>query len=360
MTQFKGPTIKNIETISPSIINSFNVCPKKAAYFLDSNFSELLKGSTSSSLGKIAHFVLADSNNLESQPNSIERQDWFNENWRKYEDQEFLSLQNDWNYAEVPKPMSWNKYHAVKSSVKYKVLEKHSHFRGTGNVEKPDQIRVKFPISEKYLVNKNLGLKGKPDLIDKHNGVISIIDYKTGSLTEDTLEDYSRQLHLYVILVEEELKLEIEKLYIFGNTVEEIDLVRSRLPILQKEIVRILDNLNQNKFQAKPSLENCKFCSFKVYCEDFWKISFSFKADRPLILKGKVSQIHKTADSQYFSIDLNLVESVPKYDFKSIRLHKISSKFQIELDSEYSFMGNLDYLLEDQFRVNWNTIVFKI
>jgi CRISPR/Cas system-associated exonuclease Cas4 (RecB family) len=360
MTQFKEPTIKNIETISPSIINSFNVCPKKAAYFLDSNFSELLKGSTTSSLGKIAHFVLADSNNLETQPNSIERQDWFNENWRKYEDQEFLSLQNDWNYAEVPKPMSWNKYHAVKSSVKYKVLEKHSRFRGTGNVEKSDQVRVKFPISEKYLVNKNLGLKGKPDLIDKYNGVISIIDYKTGSLTEDTLEDYSRQLHLYVILVEEELKLEIEKLYIFGNTVEEIELVRSRLPILQKEIIRIIDNLNQNKFQAKPSLENCKFCSFKVYCEDFWKISFSFKADRPLILKGKVSQIHKTADSQYFSIDLNLVESVPKYDFKSIRLHKISSKFQIELDSEYSFMGNLDYLLEDQFRVNWNTIVFKI
>ena len=208
--------------------------------------------------------VLADANNLESQPNSIARQDWFNENWKKYEDQEFLSLQNDWNYAEVPKPMSWNKYHAVKSSVKYKVLEKHSRFKGTGNVEKPDQIRVKFPISEKYLVNKNLGLKGKPDLIDKHNGVLSIIDYKTGSLTEDTLEDYSRQLHLYVILVEEELKLEIEKLYIFGNTVEEIELVRSRLPVLQKEIVRILDNLKENKFQAKPSLENCKFCSFKV------------------------------------------------------------------------------------------------
>lgn len=360
MTQFKEPTIKNIETISPSIINSFNVCPKKAAYFLDSNFSELLKGSTSSSLGKIAHFVLADSNNLESQPNSIERQDWFNENWRKYEDQEFLSLQNDWNYAEVPKPMSWNKYHAVKSSVKYKVLEKHSRFIGTGNVEKPDQFKVKFPISEKYLVNKNLGLKGKPDLIDKYNGVISIIDYKTGSLTEDTLEDYSRQLHLYVLLVEEELKLQIDKLYIFGNTVQEIELLRSRLPILQKEIVTILNNLKENKLKAKPSLENCKFCSFKVYCEDFWKISFSFNADRPLILKGKVSQIHKTVDSQYFSIDLNLVESVPKYDFKSIRLHKISSKSQIELGSDYIFMGYLDYLLEDQFRVNWNTIVVKI
>ena len=360
MNHFQEPTIKSVETISPSIVNSFNICPKKAAYFLDSKFSELLKGSTSSSLGKIAHFVLADSNNLQSQPNSIERQDWFNENWKKYEDQEFLSLQNDWNNSEVPKPMSWNKYHAVKSSVKYKVLEKNSRFIGAGNVEKSDQTRVKFPISEKYLVNKNLGLKGKPDLIDKHNGVISIIDYKTGFLTEDTLEDYSRQLHLYVILVEEELKLEIEKLYIFGNTVEEIELVRSRLPSLQKEIFRILDNLKQNKFQAKPSLENCKFCSFKVYCEDFWKISFSFKADRPLILKGKVSQIYKTADSQYFSIDLNLVESVPKYDFKSIRLHKISSKFKIELDSEYSFMGNLDYLLEDQFRVNWNTIVVKI
>jgi hypothetical protein len=113
-------------------------------------------------------------------------------------------------------------------------------------------------------------------------------------------------------------------LYIFGNTVQEIELLRSRLPILQKEIVTILNNLKENKLKAKPSLENCKFCSFKVYCEDFWKISFSFNADRPLILKGKVSQIHKTVDSQYFSIDLNLVESVPKYDFKSIRLHKIS------------------------------------
>ena len=116
----------------------------------------------------------------------------------------------------------------------------------------------------------------------------------------------------------------------------------------------------ENKFNAKPTLENCKFCPFKIYCGDFWKISSSLKADRPLILKGSVSQIHKTQDSQYFSIELNLIESVPKYDLKSIMIHKFSSKFQIELGAEYYFMGNLDYLLEDQYRVNWNTIIVKI
>ena len=360
MNHFKEPNTKNIETVSPSIVNSYNVCPKKAAYYLDSNFKELLKGSTSSSLGKIAHFVLADSNNLESLPNSIERQKWFIDNWKKYEDQEFLSLQSEWNNSEVPKPMSWNKYHAIKSSVKYKVLEKRSRFKKMEGVEHPEQNKVKFPISEKYLVNKNLGLKGKPDLIDKHNNVISIIDYKTGSITEETLEDYSRQLHLYVILVEKELNIEIEKLFIFGSNVEEIELDRSRLPVLQREILKILENFKENKFNAKPTLENCKFCPFKIYCGDFWKISSSLKADRPLILKGSVSQIHKTQDSQYFSIELNLIESVPKYDLKSIMIHKFSSKFQIELGAEYYFMGNLDYLLEDQYRVNWNTIIVKI
>lgn len=353
----KEPKIQELEALSPSIFNIYRKCPKKSAYYLDPEFDFLSKGSTSSSLGKIAHAVLAESFDLDSEPGSKERLDWFDSIWNENEKKEYLFLQENWKNSFVPKPISWSRYYSIKTSIKYKVLNK-SAKKVNLNYNKHEK-EVIFPIIEKFFINKELGLKGKPDLIEKVNNFISIADYKTGNINEDNKENYVIQLHLYLLLIEKSLNLKIDKLYLFGNTYEEIPIDKSLLLNLNSEIRSALDLLRQGKFEAKVSFENCRYCPFKIYCNEFWLNEKVFPENSPIAFKARIIELEENTNIDFKVAEVEIIESVPKNFLGMSKIFKIHKNTNLQLHLEYYFFNNIYYLNENNFEVQWNSIILS-
>lgn len=360
MDIFKNPKVENLITLSPTTINTFNACPKKSAYLLDPEFKYLSKGSTNSSLGKIAHSVLADSDANKFLDNSTNRLSLFDEVWAKYEQVEYALLKKDWLENDVPKPFTWNKYHAIRASVKYKFLERTSKEGFRPILESRDKQGLRFPIVEKFLSSTKLGLKGKPDVIDRRDGAISITDYKTGQAFDSNKTDYIWQLHVYKILAEDVLNIKIDKLYIFDGINHEIKIDKKIIKEISSTVPLILGNLNNSKFTAKPKLETCMFCPFKVICKEFWNIATTFEIEKPLILVGKVLKIDTNDERNEISVDLELLRSVPKFNHSSIKIHKISNKSQLQIGKNYAIFENLNNLTSEHFQAKWNSMILEV
>jgi len=144
---------------------------------------------------------------------------------------------------------------------------------------------------------ENFELKGKADRIDKKNGIIRIIDYKTGKYDEkndlklpkempENLEDiignykYSKSIQIMLYLL----------MYAKMNTISNIQnleagmyflqysskgLINLKIPDYMKEnslekieeiILMILKDMENSKFEKHEDERKCKYCSFENIC----------------------------------------------------------------------------------------------
>ena len=166
---------------------------------------------------------------------------------------------------------------------------------------------IKF-YSEKWFESKDKLIGGKVDLIIENGSDVEIIDFKTGAIRQDCLDDegkiisdikteYKEQLKLYAYLY-------FENTNNFPTSLSLIDLAKQKFPVEFSEeeckstfdeaknlLKTTNDRINTKSFSANPEERNCKYCLYRPACSFFHKkleADFSFND-----VCGKIKEVKK-------------------------------------------------------------------
>lgn len=144
---------------------------------------------------------------------------------------------------------------------------------------------IKFR-SEKWFESNDKLVGGKVDLVIENGNEIEIIDFKTGAITQDCLDDegeiysdvkieYKEQLKLYAYLY-------FENTNKFPTDLSLVDLSKQKFRIeFSEEECKTLfeaaknllkstnDSIKTKSFSASPKEENCKYCLYRPACSFF-------------------------------------------------------------------------------------------
>lgn len=138
-----------------------------------------------------------------------------------------------------------------------------------------EQIPPKYVEKDFHLKIGEYTLKGRIDRIDEvEDGKIEIIDYKTGTLRDEstlTPED-KEQLLIYQLAVERVFKEKPKRLsYYYVEENKKVSFLgdENELNTLEKNIISEIDAIRNSDFSPTPSFK-CKFCDFNSICEYRW------------------------------------------------------------------------------------------
>jgi len=113
-------------------------------------------------------------------------------------------------------------------------------------------------------------MKGKIDRIDKIEGGVEIIDYKTGKSKEELRSEDKIQLLLYQIAARDVLGLKPKKLtYYYLDDNKELSFIGEEKDLVKLEdnIAKAIAKIKGSNFEATPNLHVCKYCDYKDICE---------------------------------------------------------------------------------------------
>jgi len=166
-----------------------------------------------------------------------------------------------------------------------KILLK-KHLRAVSD-QPPKPSGVKF-YSEKWFESKNKLIAGKIDLVIEAGQDAEIVDFKTGAITQDLLDDageifsevkeeYKDQLKLYAYLY-------FENTATFPTTLSLVDLAKQKFTVgfshsecisIFEQAEKLLDATNESiskgTFAANPTEANCRYCLYRPACSFFLK-----------------------------------------------------------------------------------------
>jgi CRISPR/Cas system-associated exonuclease Cas4 (RecB family) len=284
---------KIIDRISPSQFFSLKNCAYKSLLAKAFENKPLLPVSPNAYFGTVLHKILELISKGLVNSDNFDR--IFNEQIRHEED----NLQKQ-GYSYFT-PLQKN----VKDfGIKKVLLKKHL------KVETAQSSKVngtKFQ-SEKWFESKDNLIAGKIDLVIENENFTEIIDFKTGAIKQDVLDDsgeifsevkeeYIEQLKLYAYLY-------FEDTGIFPTKLSIVDLTKQKFSIFasQSECNSIFEEakallaatnagIDTGTFSANPTKINCKYCLYRPACSFFLKqidIDFSFND-----VTGKVKNVIK-------------------------------------------------------------------
>lgn len=260
---------KQINRISPSQFYSMKNCAYKSVLAEAFEKKPLLPVSPNAYFGTVLHKVLE----LISK-GIIKNENDFN---KIFDEQ--VKLQE-----EILEQYGYGFFVPLQKNVKdfgmKKILVK-KHLRAS--YEKPAATSgVKF-YTEKWFESKDKSIGGKIDLVVEDQPLIEIIDFKTGAITQDVLDDtgetfseikeeYKNQLKLYAHLY-------FENTGTFPTKLSLIDLAKQKFSInfSQSECNSIFieakdllektnDGIEKGIFVANPTEANCKYCLYRPAC----------------------------------------------------------------------------------------------
>jgi DNA helicase II / ATP-dependent DNA helicase PcrA len=121
-------------------------------------------------------------------------------------------------------------------------------------------------------VSANLKIGGRFDRVDKFDGKLEIIDYKTGKVKEQKEVDKDEQMSLYALAVSDpgvfaKNPEEIILSFYFLKTQEKVSTTRSKkdLEKIKQEVLKTAKEIENSDFLPNPG-RYCDFCSFKLIC----------------------------------------------------------------------------------------------
>jgi len=163
-------------------------------------------------------------------------------------------------------------------------LKKHLQIKSEQSISSGN---TKF-YSEKWFESQDKLIGGIIDLVIENRNKIEIIDFKTGAITQDYLDDegeiysdikneYKEQLKLYAYLY-------FENTNEFPTDLSLVDLGKQKFLVefseqecktLYEEAKSLLKSTNDcielKLFSANPNLENCRYCLYRPACSFFHK-----------------------------------------------------------------------------------------
>ncbi len=176
---------------------------------------------------------------------------------------------------------------------------------------------TKKPETELWVQSKDGKIGGKIDLIKYTGGEICIIDYKTGMITDsgpngNIIKDaYQIQLKLYAALYYSSQGIWPSKLVLIGldQCQYEITVDKNECQSVIKTAVDYLDDLNSRintavdaDTFASPSPENCRFCTYRPACKNYWTQRKS-QDDWPIDFQGVLKE-KKLLGNGYYKVDI--------------------------------------------------------
>lgn len=272
MNKIGNINFKEIKRVSPSQFYSMKNCAYKSLLAEAFDKKPLLPLSPNAYFGTVLHKILE----LISKGIVLSEED-FNAEF----DKQVKTLEEDLQQKGfdffVPLKIKLKNFGLKKIQLKKHLRSESEQLTNLSN--------IKFQ-SEKWVESQDKLIAGKFDLIIENGNNIEIIDFKTGAITQDCLDDegeiysgvkneYKEQLKLYAYLY-------FENTSKFPTALSLVDLAKRKFSVefseqeckrLFEEAKNILkltnDCIISNSFSANTREENCKFCLYRPACSFF-------------------------------------------------------------------------------------------
>ena len=265
---------KKIQRISPSQFYSMKSCAYKSLLAEAMKKKPLLPVSANAYYGTVLHKMLEL-----ILKGAIRNEDEFNKRFQEQIKVMEEKLVTDGYDFFVPLQKN------VKDFIMKKILLK-DHLRYVS--EKPPRASSVRYFSEKWFESKDKLIGGKIDMVIEEEHEIEILDFKTGAITQDVLDDdgeftsevkaeYKDQLKLYAYLYFENT----EK---FPTQLSLVDLSKQKFKVnfSEKECHAIFEDaksllnstnncIDKDTFTANPTTANCKYCLYRPACSFYLK-----------------------------------------------------------------------------------------
>lgn len=205
--------------------------------------------------------------------------------------------------------------------------------------------------SEKWFESNDKLIGGKVDLVIENGNEIEIIDFKTGAITQDCLDDegeiysdvkneYKEQLKLYAYLY-------FQNTNKFPTDLSLVDLAKQKFSVEFSEeecktlfeeakiLLKSTNNcINRKSFSANPKEENCKYCLYRPACSFFHEkleTDFSFNdvfgeiKDVKKFQNGNVSLFLQNGNKSLTikNISVNEFDELNRSKNKQIRIYNV-------------------------------------
>lgn len=265
---------REIKRISPSQFYSMKNCAYKSLLAEAFDKKPLLPLSPNGYFGTVLHKMLE----LIAK-GVIKNEDDFNAEFDKQVQTLEVDLQLNGFGFYVPLKIKLKNFGLKKIQLK-------KHLRK--GLEEPKSTSNTIFYSEKWFESKDKLIGGKIDLVVENGNNIEIIDFKTGTITQDCLDDegevysdvkkeYKEQLKLYAYLY-------FENTSKFPVSLSLIDLAKQKFSVefseqeckaLFDEAKNLLkstnDGIKTENFSADPNEKNCKYCLYRPACSFYSK-----------------------------------------------------------------------------------------
>ncbi|MEW6697997.1 MAG: PD-(D/E)XK nuclease family protein [Bacillota bacterium] len=273
--QIPSMPLKPLERISPSRYLSMRNCVLREVWAANSQVPALLPTHPSARVGSVIHKLLE----LAGQ-GLINDEQTMQEYWRQQIFQVENQMSDNWLERHMV-PLSKNtRNFQVKQQLYFLMIRNLLGHRS-------QQVSSHSSKYEVWVETKDKKVAGRVDAIRCIPEGVQIIDYKSGSVTEQdsgsdiVKQDYQQQLKLYAAIYQEahgtwpvkltvvgldqyeyDIKFDIEECRELLNTAKiELDLVNSQ----------VLQGIPQDGM-AKPSPEACKYCIYRPGCNRYWQV----------------------------------------------------------------------------------------
>lgn len=274
MNQVGKINYKKIQRISPSQFYSMKNCAYKSLLAEAMNKKALLPVSANAYYGTVLHKMLE----LISK-GAIRNEEDFNTTFQeqiKLMEQKLVADGYDF-FVPLQKK--------VKDFIMKKILLK-DHLLNFSE-RPPRASNTKFH-SEKWYESKDKLIGGKIDLVIEAEQEIEILDFKTGAITQDILDDdgevssevkaeYKEQLKLYAYLYFENTGKFPTQLILVDLTKQKftVDFSVNECNAIFEEAKLLLSSTNncieKETFTANPTEANCKYCLYRPACSFYLK-----------------------------------------------------------------------------------------
>ncbi|GEM_PF-649609 len=281
--KLKDYKIIPLNRISPSQYSSAIGCPFKLVLANSFGYQPLLPLNANAYFGSIVHTMIE----LISKGVIVD-EEIFSKNWTDLINQKERELKEKGLTNIIPLKYFVTDFALKKNQIKNILQQKKEKIRGSSKTSS-----TKF-YSEKKLHNSNKSITGIADLIIENDTGATILDFKTGKIYSDSIDEsgitekvvkkeYEIQLKLYAHLYFLMTGKYPKALFIvsLSNNYIEVKFENRDCEAIYSEIITFLANTNllitRNDINsvAKPSEDNCKYCSYRPACNFYtnWLIT---------------------------------------------------------------------------------------
>lgn len=328
MNKIDKINFKEIKRISPSQFYSMKNCAYKSLLAEAFDKKPLLPISPNAYYGTVLHKMLE----LITKGNVTNENEYNNIFDDQIKEVEYNLIQNGYTFFI---PLRNN----VKDFGFKKFLLKKHLISIVKQSEKQDNFNF---FSEKWYESKDKLIAGRIDLVIEDTNGSEIIDFKTGAITEDVLDDsgetfseikeeYKDQLKLYAYLY-------FENTGKFPTHLSLVDLAKQKFPVefSQSECKTIFEDakillrttnesIDNGNYTPKPTETNCKYCLYRPACSLFGKLLDSGSAFNDV--SGIVRNIVKYKNGNVSVFLENGVRNITVTNFSSEKYNELKISF---------------------------------